>query len=340
ASALTSDAPTSGSTGDFSGSTGGTSDAPSGGITFDANSGFGDPSTSGTGVLDSMGGSGDGSGGSTGDAPGGSATFTGVNIPMGSYLCNAGGIFCPPADAGSSDGSSSDGTTGGDSSGSTADAPSGGDSGGSATSGGSGSSNGKGPKHYSCTSDGSTIDCTSTDASCGAGMEPSATGGCVPAGSSGGTTGDGATGGSASGGSASGGAAGGTGDGASTSGDGSGGIDSNGMKTTFQGSKDNGDGTSDWTYEVEEMPGSQDLSNWVLGTNCGIVGQNPTSGAEVVRPDPNAGITGVKWETQSDAFAKGTFTVTVRGNARPGTVSYATKAPKVTTGSITGPVCN
>jgi transcription elongation factor len=111
---------------------------------------------------------------------------------------------------------------------------------------------------------------------------------------------------------------------------------SNGKSVGFQGCAANADGSTTCTYQVTEIDGGQDLSNWVLGTNCQVVGGSPRY--ETVNPDPNAGITGAKWET-GDGFSSGSFSVTVRGNVRLGVVSFATKAPGVALGQISGPVC-
>lgn len=330
ASALTSDAPVAtGSTVDGAGSgstsggttSGSTGDAPASGGTFDGS-----------------------------ETVSGSGTVAGSGAPIGSYLCVAGTAFCPPADAttGTQEGATSDAPAAGDeassesgaaaggesggkgerkgkgggddstaggasgegTSGSTSDAPASGSEGGSAGSSGGSSS---GPSSYACTSDGKKIDCTRTDATCAEGMESSATGGCVPAGS------------------ASGSASGSTGDGPT-----GGGVDANGIEVVFKGSETHPDGTSTWTYEVTEQAGSKDLSNWVIGTNCRITAGS--KGWMTVSPDPNAGITGAKWET-GDAFSTGTFFITVAAGASQGTVSYATKAPGVVVGSIAGPLC-
>jgi hypothetical protein len=179
---------------------------------------------------------------------------------------------------------------------------------------------------YTCTNVGGNVSCTRDQATCGAGLQPGPTGGCVSVGSggassTGGTTTDGATGTSGAGGGLIGGGATNT--------------DTNKIKVTFDGYKPNADGTSTWTYRVEEVGGGQDLSNWVLGTNCRVLSSNIKG--ELVHPDPNAGITGIKWNTGA-GFSSGTFTITVSG-ASAGNVSYATKAPGVVGSTLTGPIC-
>ena len=113
---------------------------------------------------------------------------------------------------------------------------------------------------------------------------------------------------------------------------------SNGFEVIFLGSQINPDGTSTWRYRVNETPCAQDLSNWVLEVfDCAIVSASPEPN-EVVRPDPNAKLTGVKWET-GGGFSSGEFAVTVSGFARADTVRFAVKGPDVVLGQTTGPRC-
>ena len=113
---------------------------------------------------------------------------------------------------------------------------------------------------------------------------------------------------------------------------------SNGFEVIFLGSQTNPDGTSTWRYRVNETPCAQDLSNWVLEVfDCAIVSASPEPN-EVVRPDPNAKLTGVKWET-GGGFSSGEFAVTVSGPARAETIRFAVKGPDVVLGETTGPRC-
>jgi hypothetical protein len=113
---------------------------------------------------------------------------------------------------------------------------------------------------------------------------------------------------------------------------------SNGFEVIFLGSQTNADGTSTWRYRVNETPCAQDLSNWVLEVfDCAIVSASPEPN-EVVRPDPNAKLTGVKWET-GGGFSSGEFAVTVSGPARAETIRFAVKGPDVVIGETTGPRC-
>lgn len=134
---------------------------------------------------------------------------------------------------------------------------------------------------------------------------------------------------------------GGTSDGSPSSGGSSGSgttTTSNGKSVTFDGSEDNGDGTSTWCWTVSEDSG-QDLSNWVIGTGaCEVVSRSPSKGSETVHPDPNSGLVGVKWNT-GDGFTSGQFCVTVRGTPASGSVRFSTKAPGVAYGMTEGPVC-
>jgi hypothetical protein len=114
---------------------------------------------------------------------------------------------------------------------------------------------------------------------------------------------------------------------------------SNGFEVIFLGSQTNPDGTSTWRYRVNETPCAQDLSNWVLEVfDCAIVSASPEPN-EVVRPDPNAKLIGVKWET-GGGFSSGEFAVTVSGPARAGTIRFAVKGPDVVLGETTGPRCS
>lgn len=113
---------------------------------------------------------------------------------------------------------------------------------------------------------------------------------------------------------------------------------SNGFEVIFLGSMTNPDGTSTWRYRVNETPCAQDLSNWVLEVfDCAIVSASPKPN-EVVHPDPNAKLIGVKWET-GDGFSSGEFAVTVSGPARADTIRFAVKGPDVVLGETTGPRC-
>jgi hypothetical protein len=112
----------------------------------------------------------------------------------------------------------------------------------------------------------------------------------------------------------------------------------NGFEVIFLGSQSNADGTSTWRYRVNETPCAQDLSNWVLEIfDCAIVSASPEPN-EAVSPDPNAKLTGVKWET-GGGFSSGEFAVTVSGAARADTIRFAVKGPDVVLGETTGPRC-
>jgi hypothetical protein len=115
-------------------------------------------------------------------------------------------------------------------------------------------------------------------------------------------------------------------------------VSANGFEVIFVGSTNNADGTSTWRYRVNETPCAQDLSNWVLEVfDCTVVNASPEPN-EFVRPDPNANLIGVKWET-GGGFSSGEFSVTVSGSARAETVRFAVKGPDVVIGETTGPRC-
>jgi hypothetical protein len=110
-------------------------------------------------------------------------------------------------------------------------------------------------------------------------------------------------------------------------------------KITFLGFTNNSDGTSTWRYLVEELSCAQDLSNWVLELPActTVVGASPTPW-EVVQPDPNHHLNGIKWETGA-GFESGEFSVTLTGTLTTGTVHVGAKGPDVAIGSIAGPNC-
>jgi hypothetical protein len=105
-------------------------------------------------------------------------------------------------------------------------------------------------------------------------------------------------------------------------------------KITFLGFTENADGTSTWRYLVEELSCAQDLSNWVLELPaCAtVVGASP-SPWEVVQPDPNHHLNGIKWETGA-GFESGEFSVTLAGELTSGTVRVGAKGPDVAIGSM------
>lgn len=116
-------------------------------------------------------------------------------------------------------------------------------------------------------------------------------------------------------------------------------VTPNGFEVIFVGSQNNADGTSTWRYRVNETPCAQDLSNWVLEVfDCVVVSASPEPN-EWVHPDPNANLTGVKWET-GGGFSSGEFAVTVSGAARAETIRFAVKGPDVALGETTGPRCS
>jgi hypothetical protein len=115
---------------------------------------------------------------------------------------------------------------------------------------------------------------------------------------------------------------------------------SNGFEIAFLGMASNSEGTSSWTYGVAESESSKDLSYWVLGLPaCTIVIEASPAGYELVDPDPNTGISGIKWETE-DAFEAGEFTVILDGEYAAETVQAAAKAKTWALGEVTGPGCD
>jgi uncharacterized repeat protein (TIGR01451 family) len=113
----------------------------------------------------------------------------------------------------------------------------------------------------------------------------------------------------------------------------------NGYRITFLGVIYNADGTSTWRYYVEELPSAQDLSNWVLELpDCASVVTAWPEPWEVVMPDPNAHLDGIKWQTGA-GFEEGEFTVTLAGPLALGQTQVAAMGPDLGYGVIAGPVC-
>ncbi|MDQ4074853.1 MAG: DUF11 domain-containing protein [Chloroflexota bacterium] len=113
----------------------------------------------------------------------------------------------------------------------------------------------------------------------------------------------------------------------------------NGYRISFLGVDYEADGTSVWQYEVEELPSAQDLSNWVLAlpgcVNVLDAGPEPW---ELVNPDPNAQLSGIKWQTGA-GFQEGIFTLTLDEHWAVGTTDVAAKGPDLAYGEIAGPIC-
>jgi hypothetical protein len=111
----------------------------------------------------------------------------------------------------------------------------------------------------------------------------------------------------------------------------------NGYRVSFRGVSYSGS-TSTWRYYVEELPVAQDLSNWVLELPpCARVASASPKG-ELVNPDPNARISGIKWQP-GGGFVQGEFSVTLNGRWAVGTTTVAVKGPDVARGELAGPSC-
>jgi hypothetical protein len=112
---------------------------------------------------------------------------------------------------------------------------------------------------------------------------------------------------------------------------------SNGYRVTFLGVSYAGS-NSIWRYYVEELPIAQDLSNWVLELpSCArVVDASPRG--ELVNPDPNARLNGIKWQP-GGGFVEGEFSVTLSGQLTVGRIQVAVKGPDVAWGELAGPSC-
>lgn len=112
----------------------------------------------------------------------------------------------------------------------------------------------------------------------------------------------------------------------------------NGFRISYLGVSYSGN-TSTWRYYVEELPRARDLSNWVLGLpSCvRVAGASPRG--ELVNPDPNARISGVKWQP-GGSFQKGEFVVQLDRRYAEGSIDVAAKGPDVARGVLVGPSCS
>lgn len=72
---------------------------------------------------------------------------------------------------------------------------------------------------------------------------------------------------------------------------------------------------------------------------CATIVDASPSPWEVVQPDPNYQLNGIKWQTGA-GFQRGEFTVVLSGELTSGTVQVGVKGPDVAIGEIAGPACD
>lgn len=109
---------------------------------------------------------------------------------------------------------------------------------------------------------------------------------------------------------------------------------------TFLGSSQYTDRISTWRYRVEELACAQDLSNWMLEIPaCATVVDASPLPWEIVHPDPNYQLNGIKWQTGT-GFQSGEFSVVLSGELMSGIVQVGVKGPDVAIGEIAGPACD
>lgn len=110
-------------------------------------------------------------------------------------------------------------------------------------------------------------------------------------------------------------------------------------RVSFLGVSQSTERISTWSYRVEELACAQDLSNWMLELPaCATVVDASPPPWEIVHPDPNYQLDGIKWETGA-GFRSGEFSMVLTGELMPGMVRVGVKGPDVTIGMITGPIC-
>lgn len=111
-------------------------------------------------------------------------------------------------------------------------------------------------------------------------------------------------------------------------------------QVSFLGSSRNADGVSTWRYRVEELSCDQDLREWILELPaCATVVEASPSPWEVVQPDPNYQLDGIKWETGA-GFRSGEFSVMLSGKLMSGSVQFGVQGLDVAIAVTEGPVCN
>lgn len=113
------------------------------------------------------------------------------------------------------------------------------------------------------------------------------------------------------------------------------------LDISLSGMTNNGDGTSTWVYSVARQPCDQEV-NFVLVEipACAMVASAAPTPFQVVFPDPDLNVDGVKWELTPD-FESGVFTVVFAGSLREGEANAGLGAPGVEPVSVVidGPEC-
>lgn len=119
-------------------------------------------------------------------------------------------------------------------------------------------------------------------------------------------------------------------------------------RVTFQGKTLNGDGSTTWSYFVENLDGPGcGTSHWSLEL-CqpfaydAFLDATPGGARTSKAGDPSTGIVGVKWNGIESGFTSGKFSVTLNGNFPEGSsIPLAIKlGAGVIAGTIQGPSCS
>jgi len=116
------------------------------------------------------------------------------------------------------------------------------------------------------------------------------------------------------------------------------------FRVTFLDVTFNDDGTSSWTYKVEELDGGADMSHWALAINeCHTVMPGTTEGYDL-GIDGSSGFYGIKWDVE-DGFEVGEFTIVLdkhyagtEGGTGIGVLTKGGHHPDVD--EIFGPTCD
>jgi hypothetical protein len=107
----------------------------------------------------------------------------------------------------------------------------------------------------------------------------------------------------------------------------------------FLGVTESSEVASTWRYHVQEGSCAQQSSNWILELpSCATVVDASPAHWELIGPDMQSQISGIKWQTGS-GFQDGEFSVTLTGNLQKGMTRAGVEGQNISIGSMEGPVC-
>ncbi len=107
----------------------------------------------------------------------------------------------------------------------------------------------------------------------------------------------------------------------------------------FLGVTESSEVASTWRYRVQDQNCAQNSSNWILELPaCATVVDASPGHWEIISPDMQSQISGIKWQTGAD-FQDGEFSVTLTGNLQKGMTRAGMEGQNISIGSMEGPVC-